>query len=89
MPLAMSGFMFNVILPSKDADAVTAMQSALDKNYNIYLVTASAVLTLTGETVYYTRLSAQVSTYSTVIITCCPKRLFNGLLLQKNVCNCI
>jgi hypothetical protein len=52
--------MFNVILPSTDADAVTAMQSALDKNYNIYLVTASAQLTTTGQTIYYTRLSAQV-----------------------------
>ena len=34
----MSGFMFNVILPSQDENAIIKMQSELDKKHNIYMV---------------------------------------------------
>jgi hypothetical protein len=34
----MSGFMFNVILPSQDENTIIKMQSELDKKHNIYMV---------------------------------------------------
>ena len=60
VPLEMSAFLFNVQLPSSDADAMAAVQSALDHEYHIYFVFGSVVDAASGEPLLFTRLSAQV-----------------------------
>jgi hypothetical protein len=55
----MQGFMFNIVLPTTDANAAAYMQAKLDSDYNIYLVYTS-VLDNQGNTILYTRLSSQV-----------------------------
>lgn len=56
----MTGYMFNVVLPTNNVDKVAAMQAELDKVHNLYMVYGTATSSLTGETIIFTRLSAQV-----------------------------
>jgi hercynylcysteine S-oxide lyase len=58
----LTGFMVNIILPSTDVDAIAFMRDALDTQYNIYIVydVIPSDKSLTGEEIYFTRLSAQV-----------------------------
>jgi len=59
VPESMTAFMFNVVLPTNDANAAAYMQAKLDSDYNIYLVYTS-VTDSQGNTILYTRLSSQV-----------------------------
>lgn len=62
VPLNMSAFLFNVVLPSSDVDALMYVQQTLDVDYHIYFVFGS-VESSTGdstETIWFARLSAQV-----------------------------
>lgn len=57
----MTGYIINVILPSTDVNAIGSMAGALSSKHGFYFTYGSVNLTATtGETVYYTRLSAQV-----------------------------
>jgi selenocysteine lyase/cysteine desulfurase len=60
VPLDMVSFLFSVILPSTDADAIAYVQSTMDSEYLIYFVYDKTVSAKTGETIFFTRLSAQV-----------------------------
>jgi hypothetical protein len=57
---SMTAYIINVILPSKDPSAIGYMSGKLSSEHNFYFTYSSVVSTLTGETIYYTRLSAQV-----------------------------
>lgn len=56
----MSGFMINVVLPSKNMTAVASMAGVLSSKHGFYFTYASVNSTTTGEVIIYTRLSAQV-----------------------------
>ena len=56
----MTGFMVNVVLPTRDEAETAALQSALDKEYNMYFVYGSVKRSSTGELLHFTRLSAQI-----------------------------
>jgi len=71
VPEEMSGFMVNVILPSRNETAVTAMQQNLNSSYGIYIVVGAVKVNRKWnesnmevkyfeDTLYVTRLSAQV-----------------------------
>lgn len=53
------GVMANVALPSSDPKALEWMQRQLDERHSIYMIAVS-VTNSTGETIFFTRLSAQV-----------------------------
>ena len=55
----MSAFLFSIILPSTDAEALAYVQSTLDSQYSMYMVYGS-IVTAKNETVFFTRLSSQV-----------------------------
>jgi hypothetical protein len=55
----MVGYMRDVILPSRDPEAVKFVQQTLDQRHNIYIVYGKIALH-DGTNVLYTRLSAQV-----------------------------
>ncbi len=52
--------MINVVLPSSDPDAIAYAQSQLDTVYHIYFVYGSVKNVQSSETIFFTRLSAQV-----------------------------
>lgn len=60
VPLNMTSFLFTVILPTTDVDAVAYAQSTMDHQYHIYFVYDQYTDPSTGNTLLFTRLSAQV-----------------------------
>ena len=56
----MTAAMINVVLPSSDINAVANMASILGSKYNFYFTYSSVNSTATGQSIIYTRLSAQV-----------------------------
>jgi hypothetical protein len=59
VPLEMSGFMINVILPSNDKELLASVHKDLDEKHGIYAV-FGCVNTDCDKTIYFTRLSMQV-----------------------------
>ena len=62
VPETMTGFMVNVILPSRNKDAIIHMQEQLNSTYSIYMVVGAVPDSndLNRDPIYATRLSAQV-----------------------------